>query len=97
MEKSARYRPPRYTTITSGRSPGSRVISKLTWCKCLWGESPSHVIRHSGRMIHFNSTTVAGAASELINHVMVNRTDFSFHFTKLIFGSAPEAVKVAQL
>ena len=29
VKKSARNRPPRYITITSGRSPGSRVISNL--------------------------------------------------------------------
>jgi len=84
--QSARYRPPRYTTITSGRSPGFRV-SKSN----LPGESPSHVIRHSGRMIHFDSTTVAGAsttvagaASELIS--LASRTDFSFHFAKWLLA-----------
>ena len=47
-------------------------------------------------MIHFDSTTVAGAASELIS-TKTNCTDFSFHFTKWKFGSAPEAVKVERL
>ena len=45
-------------------------------------------------MIHLNSTTVAGAASELIS-CLANCTDFSFHFTKWNIGSAPKAVKVA--
>ena len=44
MMQSARHRPPRQTTITSGRSPGFRVV-RLN----LLSESPSHVIRHSGR------------------------------------------------
>ena len=46
-------------------------------------------------MIHFDSTTVAGAALELIS--MAIRTDFSFHLTKGLLAQAPEAVKVAQL
>jgi len=46
-------------------------------------------------MIHFDSTTVAGAASELIS--MAIRTDFSFHFSQWLLVKAPEAVKVAQL
>jgi len=46
-------------------------------------------------MIHLNSITVAGAASELIS--MAIRTDFSFHLTKELLAQAPEAVKVAQL
>jgi hypothetical protein len=35
-------------------------------------------------VIHFDSTTVAGAASELIS--LANRTDFSFHFAKWLLA-----------